>query len=89
VSARYHVGAVDDGKVAGEITDALDQLAREGARLMLERALAAEVDEFLGRERYVRRGEFRGYRNGHGRARTVGVGTWGGAGERAESVGRS
>jgi putative transposase len=76
VSARYHVGAVDDGKVAGEITDALDQLAREGARLMLERALAAEVDEFLGRERYVRRGEFRGYRNGHGRARTVGVGTW-------------
>jgi putative transposase len=76
VVARYHATDVDGSKVVGEISDALDQLAREGARLMLERALAAEVDQFLGRERYVRGGEFRGYRNGHGRARTVGVGTW-------------
>lgn len=74
--ARYHVADVNEPKVVGEITDVLDQLAREGARLMLERALAAEVDEFLGRGRYARGGEFRGYRNGYGRARTVGIGTW-------------
>lgn len=74
--ARYHVNEVDGPKVVGEIVDALDQLAREGARLILERALSAEVDEFLGRERYARGGEFRGYRNGHGRPRTVGIGTW-------------
>ena len=74
--ARYHVADASEGKVVGEIADALDQLAREGARMMLERALAAEVDEFLGRERYARGGEFRGYRNGYGRARSVGVGTW-------------
>src|SRR5919201_192825 len=74
--ARYHVADVNEPKVVGGITDVLDQLAREGARLMLERALAAEVDEFLGRGRYARGGEFRGYRNGYGRARTVGIGTW-------------
>lgn len=74
--ARYHDAGVSDRKVVGEIVDVLDQVAREGARVMLERALAAEVDEFLGRERYARGEEFRGYRNGHGRARTVGVGTW-------------
>jgi transposase-like protein len=43
---------------------------------MLRRALEAEVQEFLGRERYQRGPEFRGYRNGHGRERTVGIGTW-------------
>lgn len=74
--ARYHVSGGESPKVVGEIVDTLDRLAREGARLMLERALSAEVDEFLGRERYGRGGEFRGYRNGHGRPRTVGVGTW-------------
>jgi hypothetical protein len=42
----------------------------------LQRALEAEVEEFLGRERYQRGPEFRGYRNGHGRERTVGIGTW-------------
>lgn len=74
--ARYHVNEVDSPKVVGEIVDILDQLARDGARLMLERALSAEVDEFLGRERYARGGEFRGYRNGYGRSRTLGIGTW-------------
>ena len=33
----------------------IEELAREGARRMLERALAVEVDEFLGRPRYERR----------------------------------
>ena len=36
---------------------------------MLERALTAEVDEFLGRQRYARGGDLRGYRNGHQRPR--------------------
>ena len=72
--ARYHVNEVDGPKVVGEIVDALDQLAREGARLMLERALSAEVDEFMGREPYARGGEFRGYRNGQGRPARWGLG---------------
>lgn len=74
--ARYHDNAVEGGKVVGEIVDVLDRLARDGARQMLERALAAEVEEFLGRERYARGGEFRGYRKGYSRPRTVGIGTW-------------
>ena len=74
--ARYHVNEVDGRKFVGEIVDVLDRLARDGARQMLERALAAEVDEFLGRERYARGPEFHGYRNGYNRPRTVGIGTW-------------
>jgi hypothetical protein len=34
---------------------------------MLERALGAEVDEFVGRERYAGGGKLRGYLNGYGR----------------------
>jgi transposase-like protein len=74
--APYHVADVNGSKVAGTIEDVLDRLARDGARQMLERALEAEVHEFLGRERYQRGPDFRGYRNGHGRERTVGIGTW-------------
>jgi len=44
---------------------------------VLERALAAEVDEFLGRQRYQRRLlADHGYRNGYGRPRAVAIGTW-------------
>jgi putative transposase len=59
------------------VNQTLEELAREGARRMLERALAVEVDEFLGRHRYERRllAE-QGYRNGYGRPRAVAVGTW-------------
>ncbi len=74
--ARYHVTEVVGSKVAGEIVDALDEVAREGARRMLHQALEAEVAEHLGRERYARTGEFRGNRNGHARERTLGIGTW-------------
>jgi putative transposase len=74
--ARYHVSDGGARSVAGTIVDALDQVARDGARLMLQRALEVEVEEFLGRERYQRGPEFRGYRNGHARERTVGIGTW-------------
>jgi hypothetical protein len=74
--ARYHVADVSESKVAGTIEDILDQVARHGAQVMLQRALETEVEEYLQRPRYQRGGEFRGYRNGHGRERTVGIGTW-------------
>lgn len=54
--------------------DMLEQLVRQGARKMLQQMLEAEVAEFLGRDRYERGGEFRGYRNGHHGERTIGVG---------------
>lgn len=73
--ARYHAPAAppSDGSV---ISDTLEAVAREGARRMLEQALRAEVDEFLGRDRYAPGGRESGYRNGHGRAREIGIGTW-------------
>src|SRR5438105_8159868 len=49
-------------------------VVREGARKMLRDMLEAEVDDFLGRRRYQRTGEYRGYRNGHLPERTIGVG---------------
>ncbi len=59
------------------VNTTLEELAREGARRMLERALAVEVDEFLGRPRYERRLlAAHGYRNGYGKPRRVAIGTW-------------
>jgi putative transposase len=69
---------------AGEaVRDQLEELAREGARQMLGRAMTEEVDAYLGRGRYERSGEasdaarpFRGYRNGSTpRKLTLGTGT--------------
>ncbi len=54
--------------------DVLEETAREGARRLLQAMLEVEVDEYLGRVRYQRSGDFRGYRNGHLPARTLGVG---------------
>jgi transposase-like protein len=54
--------------------DVLERLVREGARKMLQGALEAEVEEFLGRARYQRSSDYRGYRNGHLPKRTIGVG---------------
>ena len=54
--------------------DVLESIVREGARKMLQSALEKEVDEFLGRGRYERTTERRGYRNGHLPKRTIGVG---------------
>ena len=56
------------------LDDLLEAVAREGAQRMLQRALEAEVDDFLHRERYQRSAEQRGYRNGYLPKRTVGVG---------------
>ena len=59
------------GAVVGET---LEALVRRGAQEMLRRALEEEVAAFLGRDRYDRAGEFRGYRNGLAPERTVGSG---------------
>ena len=40
--------------------DVLEMVVREGARKMLRDMLEAEVDDFLGRRRYQRTGEYRG-----------------------------
>ena len=56
------------------LDDVLEAVAREGAQRMLQRALEAEVDDFLQRERYQRSANSRGYRNGHLPKRTIGVG---------------
>ena len=59
----------------GVIEDTLESKVREGARLMLAAALEEEEDNaFLGRDRYERSDEFRGYRNGYHRSREVTVG---------------
>jgi putative transposase len=44
----------------------VEEVARLGARLLLQTALEAEVTAFLGRDRYQRRPDADpGYRNGH------------------------
>lgn len=54
----------------------LDELARCGAKLILETALREEILDFLGRDRYARQGEasYPGYLNGH-RPRKVQLGS--------------
>jgi putative transposase len=49
-----------------DLGDILEDVARLGARLLLQTALEAEVTEFLGRERYARGDRAHpGHRNGH------------------------
>lgn len=58
--------------------DPLEAISRQGAQRMLTVALEREVEEYLERQRYVRRldeSEFRGYRNGYGRERQVTIGS--------------
>jgi putative transposase len=54
-----------------DLSDALEQVARLGARLLLQTVIEAEVTVFLGRERYARAAlteEARpGMRNGYAR----------------------
>ena len=56
------------------VGDTLESMVREGARRMLAAALEEEVSGFLGRERYERGEEFRGYRNGYHPSRELTVG---------------
>jgi len=73
--ARYHAPAPTPS--AGAIVlDTLGMVAREGAQRMLQWAVEDEVRSFLGRDRYAPGGRDTGYRNGHGRAREIGIGTW-------------
>jgi hypothetical protein len=69
VSKTYHVLPPTAPVPAPD--DVLERLVREGARKMLQDALEAEVDDFLGRRRYQRTEEQRGYRNGHLPERTI------------------
>jgi putative transposase len=49
-----------------DLGETLEEVARLGARLLLQTALEAEVTEFLGRDRYARGERARaGHRNGH------------------------
>jgi putative transposase len=73
--ARYHAPKLMPDASA-VVADTLESIAREGARRMLERMLAAEIDAFLGRPRYACGGATTGYRNGYAREREVGIGTW-------------
>ena len=56
------------------VEDMLESIAREGARRMLAASMEEEVNKFLGRERYERSEEFRGYRNGYHPSRELTVG---------------
>jgi transposase-like protein len=58
-----------DEIVAGvaEEDDPIEAIGRLGARLILQQALEEELSEFLGRERYERRGEPLAHRNGYER----------------------
>lgn len=70
------VKARRENEVQEVVRDQLEALAREGAREMLCRALSEEVDAYLGRGRYERTEERRGYRNGStSRKLTLGTGT--------------
>ena len=64
---------------AAEVRQSLDELARDGARRMIEAALQQEVEEYLERQRGARdeRGRALAVRNGRARERkvTVGAGT--------------
>src|SRR2546422_6061660 len=51
----------------GEEDDPIEAIGRLGARLILQQALEEELSEFLGRERYERRGEPIAHRNGYER----------------------
>jgi transposase-like protein len=56
----------------------IETIVRRGAKLLLQAALEAEVTEYLERQKYARQAageEFRGYRNGVGKERSLTVGS--------------
>jgi len=67
----------DDGKgTAPEVSQTLDELAREGAQRMIAAALSIEVDEYLERLQHVRdeQGHAMVVRNGYAQERPVNMG---------------
>jgi len=71
LSPAQRLQAEIDGVFAGgeDLAGAIEEVARLGARLLLQTAIEAEVSAFLGRERYERAaacGDARaGMRNGY------------------------
>ena len=67
---RADIDELFDPENHGDLGDTLEEVARLGARLLLQTALEAEVTEFLGRNRYERRQRAKqsraGSRNGYG-----------------------
>ena len=67
-TGRIHADIDDLFASEGDLGETLEEVARLGARLLLQSALEAEITEFLGRNRYQRRALARearaGSRNG-------------------------
>lgn len=60
---------VDEVFASGaDLATAIEQVARIGARLLLQTAIEAEATEFLGRERYARAATCDGAREGSRKA---------------------
>ena len=66
----------DNAGTDPEITQSLDELAREGARRMIVAALDLEVEEYVSKMRHLRDedGLALVVRNGHAQERTVTLG---------------
>lgn len=68
------VERIEDGPGASSVVwERLEEHFRQRIQQYLQGLLEAELDEFLGRERYARRDRIEpgGYRNGHGRPRSL------------------
>lgn len=64
--------------VSRDETDPLEAIVRRGAKVMLQAALEQEVVEYLERKKHQRKEsgvEFRGYRNGYAKQRSLTVGS--------------
>lgn len=72
----YELITNDAEGTAPEVTQSLDELAREGARRMIAKALKLEVDEHIEKLSHLRneRGHALVVRNGKGRERTLTLG---------------
>lgn len=72
----YKLITNDTEGTALEVTQSLDELAREGARRMIAQALQFEVDEYIEKLSHLRneRGNALVVRNGKGQERTLTMG---------------
>jgi putative transposase len=72
----YELITNDPEGTTPEVTQSLDELAREGARRMIAKALKLEVDEYIEKLSHLRneRGHALVVRNGKGRERTLTLG---------------
>ena len=72
----YKLTTDDSESTSPELTQSLDELAREGARRLIAEGLRLEVDEYVAKLRHLRdeRGHALVVRNGRARERTVQLG---------------